>query len=799
MGNEQGVLSDEELKKRAITKMDLEMKKKFSKGAQFNMRIIIRGDINTGKSCLFHRLQGRGFSQSYQPTEKIQISHIHWNYKIQDDIVKVEVWDVVDKAKTKKSKEATSLKLTNEEAQPDEDIEIPDINSIQNGTTGNFQVASLDASTIDVMKGANAVIFTCDPRRVWTWEYVKRELPKIENGLPVLVLSNYRDLGTEGVKVTYAEMVQFCKDVGDNIECIESSMLNCYGLKSVKSFLNIPFLHMKLVYLQDALRIITDESHAAQEEFHLVNEQSDYNKYVVSIQQKAQAVTRADSQPELARAASAPPTSASTSNNSSNSGSTTTSPRQPQHPTSPQSSPTKKTDNNAVEKAPSSSNNSQQQHPQQHPQQQPQQQQNQQKKKESSSSFFSFMSGGIDGLLGSSDNKKEPTSKQPKKNVKSNEEVVKDLKKLSEDAKMGRTSGSQQSVDDFIPEGEEDVDDWFKDTPTSRFDSKNDDKKEGSDDDYNPLVAKDSEPDLDDGHDYKFETKKFTEVKKPTPPVPVKSSSEELTKKSQSAPVTTAPTPASLPKSSSSSGNTPTLNTKVNVNPPPPSKPEQNNNYGGDDSDDDDPWKMRDDYKPKTKSSSNDDDNDDWDFIPKDEEEAEDNFDFATLSKPSSSSSSTSSLSRPNNPPPAPQAAKPTSNVPKTKSNPSLGVSSSSSGDFDEEQFRRMLAAKEEQMNFNAGNSGDHGYDDLSGDDSSSTRNRSEYAGLDEDANQQSQYTGLNDAPPVRGRGNVRGRGPPGRGPMRGGPRGGRPMRGGPAGARGGRAAGGRGAPQQPQ
>ncbi|XP_074598991.1 rab-like protein 6 [Brevipalpus obovatus] len=256
------------------------LQRKFAKGVQYNMKIIIKGDRNVGKTCLFMRLQGKPFLEEYTQTEEIQAASIHWNYKATDDIVKVEVWDIVDKAKKRVQKD--ELKLENR----------PQSKAEKSSEEDESNRLALDAEFIDVYKGTNGVIMVFDITKPWTFEYVQRELPKVPVNMPVLVLANHRDMGHHRA-VTEDQVRGFIESIDrDNgpgqLRYGEASMRNGFGLKFLHKFFNLPFLHLQRETLLKQLETNSREISVTCQELDVLenSDDQDYDRFIEALTNK---------------------------------------------------------------------------------------------------------------------------------------------------------------------------------------------------------------------------------------------------------------------------------------------------------------------------------------------------------------------------------------------------------------------------------------------------------------------------------------------------------------------------------
>ncbi|KAK3700092.1 hypothetical protein QZH41_015043, partial [Actinostola sp. cb2023] len=255
-----------------VKAMGQALQRKFARGVQYNMKIVIKGDRNTGKTCILHRLQGRPFSDQYIPTNEIQVckyaGSIHWSYKATDDIVKVDVWDVVDVGKSRKSSD--SLKIENDAPNSPEDEDS----------------VVADANFVDVYKGTHGVIMVMDITKPWTFQYLRKELPKVPAHIPVLVLGNHRDM-EEHRLIVPEDVTSFIQtlerpDRSPPIHYAESSMKNGFGLKYIHTFLNFPFLLLQRETLLQQLQVNAMDMESTLEELQIYKhtEEQDYDQYL---------------------------------------------------------------------------------------------------------------------------------------------------------------------------------------------------------------------------------------------------------------------------------------------------------------------------------------------------------------------------------------------------------------------------------------------------------------------------------------------------------------------------------------
>ncbi|XP_065428088.1 rab-like protein 6 isoform X4 [Chrysemys picta bellii] len=243
VGSDQAPVRDKNIPA-GLQSMNQALQRRFAKGVQYNMKIVIRGDRNTGKTTLWHRLQGKKFVEEYIPTQEIQVTSIHWNYK------------------RKCKKRGDGLKLENDPQEAESEM-------------------ALDAEFLDVYKNCNGVVMMFDITKQWTFNYILRELPKVPTHVPVCVLGNYRDMGEHRV-ILPDDMRAFIDNLNrppgsSYFRYAESSMKNSFGLKYLHKFFNIPFLQLQRETLLRQLETNQLDIDATLEELSVQQETEDQN------------------------------------------------------------------------------------------------------------------------------------------------------------------------------------------------------------------------------------------------------------------------------------------------------------------------------------------------------------------------------------------------------------------------------------------------------------------------------------------------------------------------------------------
>lgn len=202
-------------------------------------------------------------------------------------MVKVEVWDVVDKGRRKAIVDGSTPSSNGTKDKLKMSNTATTANGTSNGTSKSSQAEVesstpvLDAEFVNVYSGTHGVIFMFDMTKSWTWEYVQREVRQVPGTIPILILANHRDMGHH--RVVSADQVQSFIDSLAN-ECrvgqirhAEASMRNGFGLRYLYKFFNLPYLHLQRETLRRQLERNQSEMIASCQELDLVVQTDEYN------------------------------------------------------------------------------------------------------------------------------------------------------------------------------------------------------------------------------------------------------------------------------------------------------------------------------------------------------------------------------------------------------------------------------------------------------------------------------------------------------------------------------------------
>ena len=174
------------------------------------LKLLIRGERGSGKSLLCNHLKGTSLFET-RPTAEIETTTITWtNRNDKNDFIAVEVWDVVDVGIPPPYAAVSSYLRGDPRNLHPESLSVfptpvamssvpptnaPHCTSSSSSSNRRRQYAPLDASLIDVNRGADAVLVLVDPFSPTALQYLRDtalELFQSPEFIPLMIVINFR-------------------------------------------------------------------------------------------------------------------------------------------------------------------------------------------------------------------------------------------------------------------------------------------------------------------------------------------------------------------------------------------------------------------------------------------------------------------------------------------------------------------------------------------------------------------------------------------------------------------------------
>jgi GTPase SAR1 family protein len=204
-----------------------------------DIKVAVRGANGVGKTTLVDRLTGRHFNAAYTPSIETTVRYHNLTFKLADEMT-VAIYDVND---------------------------------------------DFDENNKSYYEICNVIAFVIDPRSKMSLEFVKAELPKVakmKGVKDVLLLINFKDLVTKdpgSVSLTIDDL-RSLGSFGVKLTTFEVCLKDCYGLKTLQTIMNRPYIHHRMLALKKEMNELSEQLVGTEEEIKMYIASMNYEQYL---------------------------------------------------------------------------------------------------------------------------------------------------------------------------------------------------------------------------------------------------------------------------------------------------------------------------------------------------------------------------------------------------------------------------------------------------------------------------------------------------------------------------------------